>query len=112
MSEFEKWFKTTEAYKMLEEQNYFKMDLFFFVGARNQYRHSGVQVAYLTWQHQKAKINEFEKNHAKAILKLDSLNAIIHTAENLHSPETSESVCLILDDLMSILRGHNESKPK
>lgn len=58
MSDFEKWFKTTEAYKMLEEQNYFKMDLFFFVGARNQYRHSGVQVAYLTWQHQQAIIDE------------------------------------------------------
>src|SRR5690606_28674662 len=60
MSDFEKWFKTTEAYKMLEEQNYFKMDLFFFVGARNQYRHSGVQVAYLTWQHQQAKIEKLE----------------------------------------------------
>lgn len=58
MSDFEKWFKTTEAYKMLEEQNYFKMDLFFFVGARNQYRHSGVQVAYLTWQHQQAIIDQ------------------------------------------------------
>lgn len=58
MSEFEKWFKTTEAYKILEEQNYFKMDLFFFVGARNQYRHSGVQVAYLTWQHQQAIIDD------------------------------------------------------
>jgi len=61
MSEFEKWFKTTEAYKMLEEQNYFKMDLFFFVGARNQYRHSGVQVAYLIWQHQQAKIDEVQR---------------------------------------------------
>ena len=60
MSEFEKWFKTTEAYKMLEEQNYFKMDLFFFVGARNQYRHSGVQVAYLTWQHQQAIIDDLK----------------------------------------------------
>lgn len=58
MSDFEKWFKTTEAYKMLEEQNYFKMDLFFFVGARNQYRHSGVQVVYLTWQHQQAIIDD------------------------------------------------------
>lgn len=60
MSDFEKWFKTTEAYKMLEEQNYFKMDLFFFVGARNQYRHSGVQVAYLTWQHQQAIIDSLK----------------------------------------------------
>lgn len=67
MSDFEKWFKTTEAYKMLEEQNYFKMDLFLFVEARNQYRHSGVQVAYLTWQHQqviidnlKAQLNNME----------------------------------------------------
>ena len=57
MSEFEKWFKTTEAYKMMEEQNYFKMNLFFFVTARNQYSHSGVQVAYLTWQHQQAEID-------------------------------------------------------
>ena len=58
MSNFEKWFKTTVAYKMLEEQNYFKMDLFFFVSARNQYRHSGVQVAYMTWQHQQAIIDQ------------------------------------------------------
>jgi len=57
MSDFEKWFKATEAYKMMEEQNYFKMNLFFFVTARNQYSHSGVQVAYLTWQHQQAEID-------------------------------------------------------
>lgn len=60
MSDFEKWFKTTEACKMLEEQNYFKMDLFLFVEARNQYRHSGVQVAYLTWQHQQAIIDNLK----------------------------------------------------
>lgn len=82
MSDFEKWFKTTEAYKMLEEQNYFKMDLFLFVEARNQYRHSGVQVAYLTWQHQqviidnlKAQLNNMEACYIEKKKELeDQLN--------------------------------------
>lgn len=77
-------------------------------GCNGQYKSDLLHFMEKAFMHQQAKINEFEKNHAKAILKLDSLNAIIHTAENLHDPETSESVCLILDGLMSILRGEHE----
>ncbi|MRT37120.1 hypothetical protein GJV03_08100 [Acinetobacter sp. RIT698] len=47
---FEDWFKTTIAYQMLEEQNYFKMDLFHFVDGRYEYRHTSVQIAFMTWQ--------------------------------------------------------------
>lgn len=61
MSEFEKWFKTTGAYKMLEEQNYFKLDLFFFVPGRNQYRHSSVQVAFMTWTARQSEIDQLKK---------------------------------------------------
>lgn len=85
MSDFEKWFKTTEAYKMLEEQNYFKMDLFFFVGARNQYRHSGVQVAYLTWQHQQSIIDDLRSqlNNMEAcyIEKKKQVETVSHMLE-------------------------------
>jgi len=81
-------------------------------GSNGQYKSDLLHFMEKAFMHQQAKINEFKKNHAKAILKLDSLNAIINTAENLRDPETSESVCLILDGLMSILRGEHESKHK
>lgn len=101
MSDFENWFKTTEAYKMLEEQNYFKMDLFFFVGARNQYRHSGVQVAYLTWQHQQAKIEKLENelSTTKQVLgnvidmevaKVDNLKAQLNNMETCYIEKKKE----------------------
>ena len=101
MSEFENWFKTTEAYKMLEEQNYFKMDLFFFVEARNQYRHSGVQVAYLTWQHQQAKIEKLENelSTTKQVLgnvidmevaKVDNLKAQLNNMEACYIEKKKE----------------------
>lgn len=55
---FEKWFKTTKAYQMLKEMNYFNMDLFHFVDGRNEYRHTSVQIAFLTWQSRQAEVDE------------------------------------------------------
>lgn len=60
-SEFENWFKTTEAYKLIEEMNYFKVDLFTYKEHRSQYQHSVVQIAYMTYQHQQSKVDELTK---------------------------------------------------
>ena len=61
-SEFENWFKTTEAYKLIEEMNYFKVDLFKFKDHKSQYQHSAVQIAYMTYQHQQSKVDELQNN--------------------------------------------------
>ena len=61
MSDFEKWFKTTSAYRMLESMNYYKMDLFHWIEARGEYRHTSVQIAFMTWVKQQAKIDELQK---------------------------------------------------
>lgn len=66
--QFEEWFKTTDAYKLLEEMNYFKIDLFIFKEHRSQYQHTTVQIAYMTWQHQQAKVEELQ-THAQEIHK-------------------------------------------
>ena len=58
MSGFEQWFKTTSAYRMLESMNYYKMDLFHWVEARGEYRHTSVQIAFMTWAEQQAKIDQ------------------------------------------------------
>ncbi|MGQ0862925.1 hypothetical protein ACT4XX_10375 [Acinetobacter baumannii] len=55
--QFEEWFKTTDAYKLLEEMNYFKIDLFTFKEHRSQYQHTTVQIAYMTWQHQQKRVD-------------------------------------------------------
>lgn len=98
MSEFEKWFKTTEAYKMMEEQNYFKMNLFFFVTARNQYSHSGVQVAYLTWQHQQAEIDQLKAEKF-------ALSEKVRKVEWLLSNNSFEKT---IKNCLKILRGAND----
>ncbi|HEO1785465.1 TPA: hypothetical protein VAM23_001971 [Acinetobacter baumannii] len=67
--QFEEWFKTTDAFKLLEEMNYFKIDLFIFKEHRSQYQHTTVQIAYMTWQHQQAKVEE----QAQEIANLKSL---------------------------------------
>lgn len=69
--QFEEWFKTTDAYKLLEEMNYFKIDLFIFKEHRSQYQHTTVQIAYMTWQHQQAKVEELQKLVDVALKKLD-----------------------------------------
>ena len=58
--QFELWFKTTKACESLEEMNYFKMDLFHFIDERNEYRHSSVQIAFMTWQARQAEINQLQ----------------------------------------------------
>lgn len=69
--QFEEWFKTTDAYKLLEEMNYFKIDLFIFKEHRSQYQHTTVQIAYMTWQHQQAKVEELQKRIDTALEKID-----------------------------------------
>lgn len=59
--QFEEWFKGTDGYKLLEEMNYFKIDLFIFKEHRSQYQHTTVQIAYMTWQHLQAKVVELQK---------------------------------------------------
>lgn len=58
--QFEEWFKTTDAYKLLEEMNYFKIDLFIFKEHRSQYQHTTVQIAYMTWQYRFTRMVELE----------------------------------------------------
>lgn len=67
MSDFEKWFKTTSAYRMLESMNYYKMDLFHWIEARGEYRHTSVQIAFMTWVEQQAKIDELQKENAALV---------------------------------------------
>jgi len=123
MSDFENWFKTTEAYKMLEEQNYFKMDLFFFVEARNQYRHSGVQVAYLTWQHQQAKIEKLENelSTTKQVLgnvidmevaKVDNLKAQLNNMEAcyIEKKKELEDQHKKVDEVLEYLDGESANR--
>ena len=75
MSDFEKWFKTTSAYRMLESMNYYKMDLFHWIEARGEYRHTSVQIAFMTWVEQQAKIDELNQHIKRLESKLDSLGA-------------------------------------
>lgn len=62
MDKFEQWFKTTESYDFLKQMNYFNIDLFTFNKDRNQYQHSAVQIAYMTWQEQQKRIDELEQS--------------------------------------------------
>lgn len=75
MSDFEKWFKTTSAYRMLESMNYYKMDLFHWIEARGEYRHTSVQIAFMMWVEQQAKIDELNQHIKRLESKLDSLGA-------------------------------------
>lgn len=65
---FEKWFKTTESYDFLKQMNYFNIDLFTFNKDRNQYQHSAVQIAYMTWQEQQKRIDELNQQNEKCRL--------------------------------------------
>lgn len=99
-SEFEKWFKTTEAYKLIEEMNYFKVDLFTFKEHRSQYQHSAVQIAYMTYQHQQSKVDELKSTIEKQ--KKLSLKAIenakagssleLQLAQKLHAESSPDSL--------------------
>lgn len=60
-SEFEKWFKTSRSYLALKEANYYDLDLFEFNESYKRYVHSGIQIAFETWQHQQAKVDELNQ---------------------------------------------------
>lgn len=72
--QFEEWFKTTDAFKLLEEMNYFKIDLFIFKEHRSQYQHTTVQIAYMTWQHQQAKVEELQKQLSEYIFVAETID--------------------------------------
>ncbi|WP_288384619.1 hypothetical protein [uncultured Acinetobacter sp.] len=72
--EFEEWFKTTESYDFLKQMNYFNIDLFTFNKDRNQYQHSAVQIAYMTWQEKQKQIDGLEKrmNIARGLINTNN----------------------------------------
>lgn len=120
--QFEKWFKTTDAYKLLEEQNYFKVDLLTFKEHRNKYQHTSVQIAYMTWQHQQAKVEELQEQlneyifvaetldemYVKEVKSSDELqkrvDAAKHYLGNIFTGDSIEDECH-LKDLLDILDG-------
>lgn len=120
--QFEEWFKTTDAFKLLEEMNYFKIDLFIFKEHRSQYQHTTVQIAYMTWQHQQAKVEELQKQlseyifvaetidemYVKEVQKSDELQTRIDAAKyylgNIFTGNSIEDECH-LKDLLDILDG-------
>lgn len=93
---FEAWFKTTTAYRMLESMNYYKMDLFHFVGERNEYRHTSVQMVFMTWVEQQSKIEQLKKE------KQQALNLI----NNWWHSDVDQK--LFIEDLEKALRGECE----
>ena len=125
MSEFENWFKTTSAYRMLESMNYYKMDLFHWVEARDEYRHTSVQIAFMTWVEQQAKIDELKKPRSldeMAINQLAQANQVWRTKcddlENrIHDAElqiavhrgADEDTDSVLRDVENALRGEHEN---
>lgn len=60
-SEFEKWFKTSRSYLILKEANYYDLDLFEFNVNYKRYVHSGVQIAFETWQNHQTEVDELQK---------------------------------------------------
>lgn len=98
---FEDWFRTTKAYQMLKEQNYFKMDLFHFVDGRNEYRHTSVQIAFMTWQSRQAEINQLQSqinemaevglNQESVIREKDKrIESALSELESLHNKKWAE----------------------
>lgn len=80
---FEQWFKTTYTYRMLEEMNYFKMDLLKFIDTpRNEYRHSSVQIAFITWQYRQSEIDclkiELKCANERVALMLNHKNVMVN----------------------------------
>lgn len=63
--EFEQWFKTTQYFC-----NYFT-DSDLNLNHRNEYENEIINGAWLTWQHQQAKVEELQKRVDVALEKLD-----------------------------------------
>lgn len=120
-SEFENWFKTTEAYKLIEEMNYFKIDLFTFKEHRSQYQHSAVQIAYMTYQHQQSKIDELTKQRDSFIKAYEiemnesvelqkRLDAVKQLIEEYRDPPTEDktfqhALSIVAYELEQALKG-------
>lgn len=73
---FEKWFIKTEAYKLISEMNYFKMDLFYFIEGRGEYRHSSVQIVFMVW-------TEFAKREGFVLVPVEPTERMRSAAEDM-----------------------------
>ena len=73
-SEFENWFKTSRSYLALKEANYYDLNLFEFNESYKRYVHSGIQIAFETWQHQQSKVDELQKQVDAAQKLFDDWN--------------------------------------
>ena len=121
---FEAWFRTTKAYQMLEEQNYFKMDLFHFVDGRDEYRHTSVQIAFMTWQSRQAEVDEYkmvsesiedlyllERKKVKAVeqVLIDLKESMTNFKEmDLYDKGVRNTTVYAIKDLEKALRGEHE----
>ena len=106
---FEQWFKTTYTYRMLEEMNYFKMDLFKFIEApRNEYRHSSVQIAFITWQSRQGEIDclKIELNGAneRVALMLNHKNVMVNQ-KNTVIEEKDKQINKLLLNMTDMSKG-------
>ena len=111
MSDFEKWFKTTSAYRMLESMNYYKMDLFHWIEARGEYRHTSVQIAFMTWVEQQAKIDELQKRVDAAKQLIEDLNKCYqqdHQNKFEYWRGFADSAGILRKRLEQALKGGNE----
>lgn len=106
MSEFEEWFKTTSAYRMLEVMNYYKMDLFHWVVGRGEYRHSSVQIAFMTWVEQQSEIDELKAEKAGLGERIDLTLALIDTTSY---SEITRRMPDFIDQIKESLRGGHET---
>ena len=107
MSEFEEWFKTTSAYRMLESMNYYKMDLFHWIEVRGEYRHTSVQIAFMTWVEQQAKIDLLENEIVETQEFLNKQNHI-KQAKIDEMQKRIDAVLQVLCELKESMDGFKE----
>lgn len=101
-SEFEKWFKTSRSYLILKEANYYDLDLFEFNKSYNRYVHSGVQIAFETWEHRQTEVDELQKRIQSATAKWISVVSILTTTES----NVPDVIYKQLDELHDALCGY------
>lgn len=83
-SEFENWFKTSRSYLALKEANYYDLNLFEFNESYKRYVHSGIQIAFETWQRQQSKVDELEE---KLHLRRTENKALLNKINNSELPK-------------------------
>ena len=105
MSDFEKWFKTTSAYRMLESMNYYKMDLFHWIEARGEYRHTSVQIAFMTWVEQQAKIDELTKQRDSFIKAYE-----IEMDQSIELQKRVDAARQLIEDLNKCYQQDHQNK--